>query len=124
MVTGLPSTSAVVTALPRVLATTRVLPEEEGVGFLQINFDAELIPLLFSLTFRLNLRYSHDMKKTLIETNPHLKDPAKRTQALARNVVSSSAIEGIRVARNANSGRFVSTDKKSAIPDKSPKTSR
>ena len=33
MVTGLPSTMAVVTALPRVLATNRVLPEADGVGF-------------------------------------------------------------------------------------------
>jgi hypothetical protein len=64
------------------------------------------------------------MKKSLIETNPHLKDPAKRAQALARNVVSSSAIEGIRVTRNANSGRFVSTDKKTATPAKPAKTSR
>jgi hypothetical protein len=33
IVTGLPSTMAVVTVLPRVLATTRVLPDAEGVGF-------------------------------------------------------------------------------------------
>jgi hypothetical protein len=32
MVTGLPFTSAVVTVFPCVLATTRVLPDEDGVG--------------------------------------------------------------------------------------------
>jgi hypothetical protein len=29
------------------------------------------------------------------ETNPHLRDPVKRYQALRRSVISSSAIEGI-----------------------------
>ena len=33
MVTGLPSIMTSVTALPWVLATTRVLPDDEGVGF-------------------------------------------------------------------------------------------
>jgi len=32
IVTGLPSTMAVVTVFPRVLATTRVLPDADGVG--------------------------------------------------------------------------------------------
>lgn len=35
------------------------------------------------------------MKKSLLETNPYLKDPAALNQALIRNIVSSSAIEGI-----------------------------
>jgi hypothetical protein len=33
MITGFPSISALVTVFPRVLATTRVLPDAEGVGF-------------------------------------------------------------------------------------------
>ncbi len=37
------------------------------------------------------------MKKSLIETNPFLKDPAKRRRMLERSVLSSSAIEGIRI---------------------------
>ncbi|MBI1822197.1 MAG: hypothetical protein HY036_09430 [Nitrospirae bacterium] len=35
-------------------------------------------------------------KKTLSETNPYLKDPAKRQAMIARAVISSSAIEGVR----------------------------
>lgn len=31
--------------------------------------------------------------KTLIETNPHLKDPAKYRQALVANVASSTSVE-------------------------------
>ncbi len=41
--------------------------------------------------------YSYTMKKSLIETNPHLKDPMKRREMLERSVLSSSAIEGIRI---------------------------
>jgi len=33
------------------------------------------------------------VKKTLIETNPHLRDPAKYRKALIINVASSTAIE-------------------------------
>lgn len=36
-------------------------------------------------------------KKTLIETNPYLKDPVKRRAAFIKTVISSSAIEGIHV---------------------------
>jgi hypothetical protein len=36
-------------------------------------------------------------KKSLIETNPYLRDPAERKAGLIRFVVSSSAIEGIQV---------------------------
>ena len=64
------------------------------------------------------------MKKSLLETNPYLKDGAKRTKALARNVESSSAIEGIRVKRDAASGCFVSQSKDLKIPVKPSKTSR
>ncbi len=42
------------------------------------------------------LGYTREMKaKPMSETNPHLKDPMKRYQALRRSVISSSAIEGI-----------------------------
>ena len=36
-------------------------------------------------------------KKSLIETNPYLKDPVKRRTAFIKTVISSSAIEGIHV---------------------------
>jgi hypothetical protein len=55
------------------------------------------------------------MKKTLLATNPHLKDAASRERTLARNIESSSAIEGIRVKRDAASGRFL-TAKNDAAP--------
>ncbi len=64
------------------------------------------------------------MKKTLIETNPYLKDACKRTKALARNIETSSAIEGICVKRDATSGRFVTQTKKLKAPEKSSKSSR
>jgi hypothetical protein len=62
------------------------------------------------------------MKKSLLETNPYLKDAAKRTKALARNIETSSAIEGVWVKRDAASGRFVSKSKD--VTAKLPKTSR
>lgn len=49
------------------------------------------------------------MKKTLLNTNPYLKDAATRERALARNIESSSAIEGIWVKRDATTGRFMAT---------------
>ena len=56
------------------------------------------------------MRYTSSMKKSLLETNPYLKDSAEREKALTRNVVSSSAIESIWVIRDATTGRFVSTN--------------
>lgn len=47
------------------------------------------------------------MKNSLLNTNPHLKDASKRERALTRNIESSSAIEGIRVKRDAPTGRFI-----------------
>jgi len=35
------------------------------------------------------------MKKSLLETNPYLKDPEQRKRLIRRSVVSSFAIEGI-----------------------------
>ena len=63
------------------------------------------------------------MKKSLLETNPYLKDASKRTKALARNVETSSAIEGIRVKRDAVTGRFISQSKAPKATEKSAKTS-
>ena len=64
------------------------------------------------------------MKKSLLETNPYLKDSAERNKALVRNVVSSSAIEGIRVTRCASTGQFVAQSKEVKHPAKSSKISR
>ncbi len=38
-------------------------------------------------------------KKSLKETNPYLKDPKKYESALIKNVVTSSAVEGIRPSK-------------------------
>lgn len=37
-------------------------------------------------------------KKSLLETNPYLKDPQNREAMITRAVLSSSAIEGVRAA--------------------------
>lgn len=36
-------------------------------------------------------------KKSLKETNPYLKNPKKYETALIKNVITSSAVEGIRI---------------------------
>lgn len=41
------------------------------------------------------MRYITTMKKSLLETNPYLKDPAQRKLLMRRSLVSSFAIEGI-----------------------------
>lgn len=56
------------------------------------------------------------MKKSLLESNPYLKDPAKREEAMARNIETSSAIEGIRVRLNAKTGQFVHTNDVNSPP--------
>lgn len=38
---------------------------------------------------------AHQTKKSLLETNPYLKDPAQRKKLLRRSLMSSFAIEGI-----------------------------
>jgi len=35
------------------------------------------------------------MKKTLLDTNPYLKDPSERKRLFRRSLVSSFAVEGI-----------------------------
>jgi Fic family protein len=37
------------------------------------------------------------MKKSLLETNPYLKDPEMRKKMMRRSIISSSAIEGIHI---------------------------
>ncbi|MBI1920263.1 MAG: hypothetical protein HYS23_04180 [Geobacter sp.] len=64
------------------------------------------------------------MKKSLLETNPYLKDASARTKALARNIETSSAIEGIRVKRDAESGRFVAQSQDIKVSTKLAKSSR
>jgi hypothetical protein len=64
------------------------------------------------------------MKKSLLETNPYLKNPTRRTEALARNIESSSAIEGIRVKRDTGKGLFVSQSEELTPPRKPAKNSR
>jgi hypothetical protein len=53
-----------------------------------------------------SLLYTFCMKKSLLATNPHLKDAATRERSLARNIESSSAVEGIWVKRDSATGRF------------------
>jgi hypothetical protein len=64
------------------------------------------------------------MKKSLLETNPYLKDPLQRDKALARNVITSSAIESICVTRDAKNGQFVALSKHLNPPAKQVKNSR
>lgn len=40
-------------------------------------------------------------KQTLIQTNPYLRDPVKRREMFIRNVITSSAIEGIKLTKAA-----------------------
>ena len=47
-------------------------------------------------------------KKSLLETNPYLKDPAEREARIVLNVATSSAIEGIPLSAF---GAFLSTKK-------------
>lgn len=43
----------------------------------------------------LRMRYTPFVKKSLLESNPYLKDPVERKRLLRRSLVSSFAIEGI-----------------------------
>lgn len=40
------------------------------------------------------------MKKSLLETNPYLKDPERRKLLLRRSLISSFAIEGIAIGES------------------------
>jgi hypothetical protein len=50
------------------------------------------------------------MSKSLLSTNPYLKNTASHERALSRNVESSSAVEGIQVKRDAATGRFIPSE--------------
>jgi len=69
--------------------------------FWSISVD-RVLPILYTSAMK---------KKSLIETNPYLKDPVKCEAALIRFVVSSSAIEGVRCkgmeGSTAATGKFV-----------------
>jgi hypothetical protein len=56
------------------------------------------------------------MNKSLLETNPYLKDRKKREEAMARNIETSSAVEGIWVKRDAKTGKFVHTNDINSAP--------
>jgi hypothetical protein len=56
------------------------------------------------------------MKKSLLKTNPYLKDGKKREEAMARNIETSSAIEGIWVKRDPKAGCFIHSDNTSSLP--------
>jgi len=62
------------------------------------------------------------MGSKLSETNPYLRDPVKRKRALMRSVVSSSAIEGIRVSyKTLLSGTRKPAGKKARVKSRSAK---
>jgi hypothetical protein len=70
----------------------------------------------------LGLWYSHHMKKSLLESNPYLKDPQQRKALLRRSLVSSFAIEGIIVKDQAV--ECVKEGTESFIIAKEPSSSR
>jgi len=49
------------------------------------------------------------MKNSLLNANPHLNDPVQRKLAMIRNIVTSSAIEGIHVEFDEATGQFSAT---------------
>ena len=53
------------------------------------------------------------MSKTLIKSNSHLQNDEKRKLSLEKNISTSSAIEGIFIVREEQSGRFVKKDSNS-----------
>ena len=53
------------------------------------------------------LCYGMYMKKPLLETNRYLQDRLLRDKSLSKNIVSSSAIEGIHVSKDSLTGHFV-----------------
>lgn len=59
-------------------------------------------------------------KKSLLETNPYLKDAQKREAMITRAVLSSSAIEGVRAAAS----RALATHAKAGRSQKSSKSSK
>jgi hypothetical protein len=62
------------------------------------------------------------MKKSLLETNPYLKDPAERKRLMRRSLVSSFAIEGIYLKEE--SAGSVKEDTQSFAAHKYPASAR
>lgn len=62
------------------------------------------------------------MKKSLLETNPFLKDPDQRKRLLRRSLVSSFAVEGIQLKENA--ATFVKESTTEFIPSKHSTSAR
>lgn len=62
------------------------------------------------------------MKKSLLETNPYLKDPAERKRLMRRSLVSSFAIEGIYL--NEEPAGSVKEDSQSFTSHKQPASAR
>ena len=74
--------------------------------------------LLSSGDFGVVLIYAEPMKKRpLIETNPYLKNPVEREEALIHSICTSSAIEGV-FCKGMGKDRVLG--KKSGIKKKSP----
>lgn len=64
------------------------------------------------------MSYIISMKKSLIETNPYLKDPAERKRLMRRSLVSSFAIEGIYLKEEPAGSAIINTpaDRKHSTP--------
>jgi len=59
------------------------------------------------------------MKKSLLETNPYLKDPEMRRKMLRRSIISSSAIEGIYITEE-DLDRFEKERSEKCLKEESP----
>jgi len=62
------------------------------------------------------------MKKSLLETNPYLRDPAQRKLLLRRSLVSSFAIEGVNLKEEPAGS--IKEDSLSFTPRKRPTSAR
>lgn len=60
------------------------------------------------------------MKKSLLETNPYLKDPEQRKRLLRRSIISSFAIEGIRIKFDEATEQFVHENPETSEQDNFP----
>ena len=57
-------------------------------------------------------------KKSLLETNPYLKDPAECEAAILRNVATSSAIEGVTLSAFGGVIPFRGTNREASPPQR------
>lgn len=73
-------------------------PVEDGLFYGRFGYIIDMYYLVFLMVFYTKLQYNLIMsKKSIKETNPYLKDPKKYEAALITNVVTSSAVESIRI---------------------------